>query len=90
MSGVSVRTNGDIHNFVLVLSGATEPDGELEDALFEAGCDDATLVFRNGVPYLEFDRRAPSLDVAIRSAVRDVRRADLPLTVVSVEAGHSS
>ncbi|MGH9322368.1 MAG: hypothetical protein ACRD21_18040 [Vicinamibacteria bacterium] len=90
MSGVSVRKNGDMHNFVLVLSGATEPDGELEDALFEAGCDDATLVFRNHVPYLEFDRRAPRLDVAIRSAVRDVQRAGLPLPVVSIEAGHSS
>ena len=83
-------TNGDMHNFVLVLSGDAELDGELEDGLFEAGCDDAILALRNGVLYLEFARRAPSLDVAIRSAVRDVRRADLPLTVVSVEAGHSS
>ena len=75
------------HNFVLVLSGVSEPDARLEDALFEAGCDDATLAFRNRVGYLEFDRRAPGLDRAILSAVRDVERADPRLTVVRVEPG---
>jgi hypothetical protein len=77
------------YNFVLVFSGVSEPDGRLEDALFEAGCDDATLVFRNGVGYLEFGRRARSLDAAILSAVRDVERADPRLTVVCVEPGDS-
>ena len=77
------------YNFVLVFSGISAPDGRLEDALFEAGCDDATLAFRNGVGYLEFDRRARSLDVAILSAVRDVERADPRLTVVRVEPGDS-
>ncbi len=77
------------HNFVLVLSGVSEPDGHLEDALFEAGCDDATLAFRNGVGYLEFDRRARILDAAILSAVRDVERADPRLTVVRIEPGDS-
>lgn len=74
-----------IHNFVLVLSGVSEPDSQLEDGLFEAGCDDALIAFRNGVGYLEFDRRAPSLDAAIRSAVRDVERADGRLAVVAVK-----
>lgn len=85
-----MSTKGDIHNFVLVLAGATEPDGELEDRRFEAGCDDATLSFRSGVPQLEFDRRAPSLEAAIRSAVRDVEGAGFPLTVVAIEKGDSS
>ena len=77
------------YNFVLLLSGVSEPDSSLEDALFEAGCDDATLAFRNGVGYLQFDRRAPGLDVAILSAVRDVERADPRLTVVRIEPGDS-
>lgn len=84
-----MRTNGDIHNIVLVLSGDAELDGELEDGLFEASRDDAILSFRNSVVYLEFDRRAPSLDVAILSAVRDVQRADLGLAVASIETGDS-
>lgn len=79
----------DIHHFVLVLSGVSEPDSHLEDAIFDAGCDDAILAFRNGVAYLEFDRQAPSLDAAILSAIRDVERADRRLTVVAVEPGDS-
>jgi hypothetical protein len=84
-----VKESEAAHNFVLVLSGVSEPDGRLEDALFEAGCDDATLAFRNGVGYLEFDRRSRSLDTAILSAVRDVERADPRLTVARVEPGDS-
>ena len=77
----------DTHHFVLVLSRVSEPDGWLEDALFEVGCDDGTLAFRNGVGYIEFDRRGPSLDAVILSAIRDVERADPRLAVVAVEPG---
>ncbi len=82
-----MSTNEDFYNFVLVLSGVSEPDERLENALFEAGCDDGTLAFRSGMGYLEFDRQAPSLDAAILSAIRDVERADSRLTVVTVEPG---
>ena len=82
-----MSTNEEVYNFVLVLSGVSEPDEWLEDALFGAGCDDGTLAFRNGVGYLEFDRQAPGLDPAILSAIRDVERADSRLTVVAVEPG---
>ncbi len=82
-----MSTDEDFYNFVLVLSGVSEPDERLENALFEAGCDDGTLAFRNEVGYIEFDRQAPSLDAAILSAIRDVERADSRLTVVAVEPG---
>jgi hypothetical protein len=88
-NGKRMKVKEAKYNFVLVLAGVSEPDSSLEDALFEAGCDDATLAFRNGVGYLQFDRRAPSLDAAILSAVRDVERADFRLTVVRVEPGDS-
>jgi len=78
------------HKFVLALSGVVEPGGELEDALFEVGCDDAILAFRNRGAYLEFDRQAPTLDAAIHSAIRDVKCADLHLTIVAVETDDSS
>ena len=84
-----MSTNDDIQNFVLVLSGVLEPDAKLEDALYEAGCDDAILAFRGGVGYLEFDRQAPSLGEAILSAIKDVEGADPRLKVVSVEPGDS-
>ena len=73
------------HNFVLVLIGVAEPDERLEDALYEAGCSDAILAFRNGVAYLEFDREAESFESAVLSAVRDVERANHQLRVSHVE-----
>ena len=79
--------NNDSHNFVLTLESVVDPGGDLEDALFESGCDDATLTVRNRVAYLEFDRQAPSLDAAIRSAIRDVKRANPRLSIVAAETG---
>jgi hypothetical protein len=73
------------HRFVLVLEGVSEPDDRIEYALFEAGCDDAILAFRNSVGYLEFDREADCLESAILSAVRDVDRADHEVSVSHVE-----
>jgi hypothetical protein len=58
--------------FVLVLSGVNEYTEGLEDALFEAGCDDALISYKNGVVCLDFDREANSLDQAILSAIKDI------------------
>jgi hypothetical protein len=73
------------YSFAMVLSGISGPDDTVEDALFDAGCDDAILAFRNGVAYLEFDRRASSLESAILSAVKSVARAKHPIEVSHVE-----
>ncbi|HYF85562.1 DNA-binding protein [Azospirillum sp.] len=55
--------------------GRTEPTAWL-DALFEAGCDDATVgTGRHGSVALDFSREAVSADVAIRSAIADVLKA---------------
>lgn len=62
------------YNFTLVLA-ATELTTELEDALFEAGCDDACLSQTGGVMYLEFDRVGQSRDEAIAAALANVRTA---------------
>jgi hypothetical protein len=75
------------YNFALVLSGISEPESQIEDALYEAGCDDAILSFRSGIAYVEFDREAEGFKEAILSAVRDVERASPLLKVVRVEPG---
>lgn len=72
-------------SFRLVFSDATEIDRELEDALFEAGCDDALLGLCEGVLFLIFDREAPSYRVALISAIMDVERAGVGLELVRVE-----
>ena len=48
---------------------------DLEDRLYEAGCDDALLCFYNQTPYLEFDREAESAEAAVRSALGNIRAA---------------
>jgi hypothetical protein len=47
----------------------------VEDRLFEAGCDDALLCSINNNLYLEFDRKAVSLDLAIHKALKDIETA---------------
>jgi hypothetical protein len=57
------------HNFTLIIDG----DAETKiDALFEAGCNDATFGSIDGVHYAEFDREASTLGEAIFSAVANV------------------
>jgi hypothetical protein len=61
------------HTFTLILSGVSEVTAELEDALFEAGCDDALLGSRDGVVFLDFSREASSFQEGVLSAIADVQ-----------------
>ena len=56
------------HHFVLVTEGIDLLEWATLDALYEAGCGDATV----GHHTLEFDRAAPTRDQALCSALRDV------------------
>ena len=73
------------HDFALVLTGITELTPEAENALFEAGCDDATISVRSGRVFLTFSRTAPTLPDAIISAIQDVRRAGVGAEVLRVD-----
>jgi hypothetical protein len=59
--------------FTLVLAGEDVLSEPILDALFEAGCDDATFGNVDGVPFADFSRQAGSLAEAIETAIRDVR-----------------
>lgn len=74
----------DCFSFTLLLSGIDELTSEIENKLFEAGCDDAILGIHAGTPYLAFDREADSLEEAIRSALHDVEAANVGLEVIRV------
>ena len=65
----------EVHTFALLLVNEHELTTELEDALFEAGCDDGMLFSKNQVVYIEFDRDADSLEEAIVSAINNVESA---------------
>jgi hypothetical protein len=73
------------HDFVLVLTGISELSEEMENALFDAGCDDCTISLRSARVFLTFNRTADSMEMAILSAIRDVRRANIGATVLWVD-----
>jgi hypothetical protein len=81
---MELKTYETEHDFTLVLTGITELTSAIEDALFLAGCDDATISVRSGRIYLTFSRIAPSLKDAILSAIRDVRKAKIGADVLRV------
>jgi hypothetical protein len=76
--------NVAMYSFVLILSGPDEMAEDRLNALYKAGCDDATFSARGGVSYAAFDREAGSFAEAVGSAIRDVEGA-VPGLVVRVE-----
>lgn len=72
------------YDFALVLSGIPDLTEDVMEALFAAGCEDATPSLVYGNIWLEFSRTASSLKVAILSAIQDVCRAKLGAKVVQV------
>lgn len=73
------------YEFTLVLESTGGISDQMEDALFEAGCDDAILCFRNGIAYLDFDREAENLEKGVISAIHQAEHTGLPLSVKRVE-----
>lgn len=73
------------YDFALIVGGVRDLDERAENALFESGCEDATLSMQYGRLYIEFSRGAASLKDAVLSAIRDVRRAGLGAEVLRVD-----
>jgi hypothetical protein len=73
------------YDFTLVLANLAELSDAQANGLFEAGCDDATPVSRDGRALLHFAREAASLEHAIRSAIADVARSGLRAARVEME-----
>jgi hypothetical protein len=82
MAATTTRT----YSFTLILSGVTAITLDMADALFEAGCDDATPASCDGVVTVDFDRGAESLGDAIASAVMDIERAGYTVARVEIDA----
>ncbi len=79
-----MSTMTKIHEFSVILAGVTEITVEMADALYEAGCDDASPSSCGGVVTVDFDREADSLGDAIGSAVKHVERAGFAVARVDV------
>ncbi len=73
------------YHFILVLTGVDEHTPGLEDALFEAGCDEALVYYRNNVVFLEFDKAGECLQQAIIEAIKAIEAAPINATVDHLE-----
>ena len=71
--------------FTLILRDFAEMTDSLANALYGAGCDDATVGSSCGVARVSFSREAAALQDAIQSAVRDVRQAGCEIARVEIE-----
>ncbi len=78
------------YEFDVVLKDLSEVSDEQADALFAAGCDDATPACCEGTCWIHFDREATSLEEAIRSAVKQVRAAGLDVSKIELDAGSAA
>jgi hypothetical protein len=70
--------------FSVVLRQAELSEAEC-DTLYAAGCDDGTIVTREGRSFIAFDRESESLESAIRTAATDVRAAGLQIDHVEMD-----
>jgi hypothetical protein len=78
----------NIYKFTLVLNGVDDETPGIEDHLFEIGCDDALINYKNGVIYLDFDREGTDLEQVIISTIKEIEAAKIGATVVSVAPEH--
>jgi hypothetical protein len=63
------------HQFTLIVEGTDLEDEAVLDALFEAGCDDATVGRIGATQYLDFDREAETLADAVIEATEAIESA---------------
>lgn len=64
-----------IHEFTVLVKGADLLEEENLNALFDAGCDDATFGQAQGVYYASFDREADTFVKAVATAIEGIERA---------------
>lgn len=71
------------YTFSLILIGDVSDEGA--DKLYEAGCDDGSILSRDNVTMIQFDRESETLDSALNSAIRDVEQAGFDVARVEIE-----
>jgi len=79
-----VKEINETYEFTLVLKNVDDTTSKLEDSLYEAGCDDALINFRDGTVYLDFHRKSKSLKEAVIKAIKEVESASINAIVAYV------
>ncbi len=73
------------YNFTLIIEASDLLTENNLDALYSAGCDDATFGVRNGLYFGDFDRIAASFPIAVTSAIEQIESAVPAVHVRRVE-----
>lgn len=81
----TIKKSMTSYEFTLLFRGADLLSDESLDALFEAGCDDATFGEREKLQYAMFQREADNLATAIKSAIDAIEMTVPGAKVVRVE-----
>ncbi len=68
------------------LRSVSQESDKMSEAIFSAGCDDATLGSCDGVAFAPFARQAASLEQAVRSALSQLQSAGYPAKEIVMEA----
>jgi hypothetical protein len=71
--------------FDIVLKNVAEITDEQANAIFAAGCDDGTPACCNGISWIHFDRKASSLEEAIRRAAEQIQAAGFGVGKVELD-----
>jgi len=85
---IKEKKMSNFYQFTLMLDGVDDKTPGLEDALFEAGCDDALINYKSGAVYLDFDREGVDLERTIISAIKDIESSNIGAMIVSVAPEH--
>lgn len=75
----------NLYRFSVYLQGVSWLDDDMEDQLYEAGCDDATISLRFGITHMTFARHAKSWVAAFASAEADILKAGIGVTGVKLD-----
>ena len=78
------KLNTKTYTFTLALEGVDHHTPNLDDVVFQAGCDDALLYSRNGGVFLDFEREGSSFEEAVNSAINDLENASLVAKLIKI------
>ena len=72
-------------DFQIFWAGVDTSDETFLERLFEAGCDDATVYFKDGYLCVDFSRESDSAESAVISAIKDIERSGIGGSIERVE-----
>jgi hypothetical protein len=78
------------YQFTLIVEGADLQDETNLNALFDAGCNDATIGRVGSTQYLDFDREAETFADAVFAATEAIESAAVGARVVHVQPSTSA